>query len=172
LPSNRRCWCWRRVGKGSSRQRIRTRTRGAILNTQIMAKRLLADRDGALAIARGLNHRPVQPKLLSNAAQIALTFDDDELADACLANLPSGGDFDYFRGMLAFLGAPFSGCGCNVLAGQDQSLSRIEWGPKAPRPREAGALGRHRSDRGAGASSTRRRTATTLTSADLTLSHE
>jgi tetratricopeptide (TPR) repeat protein len=73
----------------------------AILNTQMMAKRLLADRDGALAIARGLIHRPVQPKLLTNAAQIALTFDDDELADACLAKLPSGGDFDYFRGVLA-----------------------------------------------------------------------
>jgi hypothetical protein len=39
--------------------------------------------------------------LLTNAAQIALTFDDDELADACLAKLPSGGDFDYFRGVLA-----------------------------------------------------------------------
>ena len=73
----------------------------AILNTQMMAKRLLGDRDGALAIGRGLIHRPVQPKLLANAAQIALTFDDDELADACLAKLPPGGDFDYFRGMLA-----------------------------------------------------------------------
>jgi cellulose synthase operon protein C len=73
----------------------------AILNTQMMAKRLLGDRDGALAIGRGLIHRPVQPKLLANAAQIALTFDDDKLADACLAKLPAGGDFDYFRGMLA-----------------------------------------------------------------------
>ena len=73
----------------------------AILNTQMMAKRLLGDRDGALAIGRGLTNRPVQPKLLANAAQIALTFDDDELADACLAKLPPGGDFDFFRGMLA-----------------------------------------------------------------------
>ena len=73
----------------------------AILNTQMMAKRLLGDRDGALAIARGMILRPVQPKLLANAAQIALAFDDDELADACLAKLPPGGDFDYFRGMLA-----------------------------------------------------------------------
>ena len=73
----------------------------AILNTQMMAKRLLSDRDGALAIARELIRRPVQPKLLINAAQIALTFGDGELADACLAKLPRGGDFDYFRGMLA-----------------------------------------------------------------------
>ena len=67
----------------------------------MMAKRLLGDRDGVLAIARGMILRPVQPKLLANAAQIALAFDDDELADACLAKLPPGGDFDYFRGMLA-----------------------------------------------------------------------
>jgi tetratricopeptide (TPR) repeat protein len=73
----------------------------AILSTQMMAKRLLGDRDGALAIGRGLIHRPVQPKLLANASQIALTFEDDELADACLAKLPPGGDFDDFRGMLA-----------------------------------------------------------------------
>jgi tetratricopeptide (TPR) repeat protein len=73
----------------------------AILNTQMLAKRLLGDRDGALAIGRALILRPVQPKLLINAAQIALTFHDGELVDACLAKLPPGGDFDYFRGMLA-----------------------------------------------------------------------
>ena len=74
----------------------------AVLNTQMMARRLLGDRDGALGIARELIHRPVDAKLLTNAVQIALTFEDDEVVGAGLAKLPNGGSNDYFRGMFAF----------------------------------------------------------------------
>ncbi len=74
----------------------------AILNTQMMARRLLGDRDGALGIARELIHRQVDAKLLTNAVQIAFTFEDTDLAGTGLAKLPAGGSNDYFRGMFAF----------------------------------------------------------------------
>ena len=73
----------------------------AILNTQMMAKRLLGDRDGALLTAKQLIRRSTDQQLLTNVVQIGLTFEDADLAEAGLAKLPPGGRSDFYRGMFA-----------------------------------------------------------------------
>jgi cellulose synthase operon protein C len=73
-----------------------------VLNTLMMARRLLGDREGALNIARDFIQRSRDEKLLTNAVQIAFGFEDAKLAKAGLTVLPAGGKYDFYRGMFAF----------------------------------------------------------------------
>ncbi len=74
----------------------------SILSSQMIARRLLGDRDGAIRIARDLIGRSTNEKIVTNAVGIAITFDDSNLAEAGLAKLPAKGRSEFYRGIFAF----------------------------------------------------------------------
>ena len=74
----------------------------SILSSQMIAKRILGDRDGAVRIARELIGRSTNEKIVTNAVGIAITFDDSDLAEAGLAKLPVSGRSEFYRGMFIF----------------------------------------------------------------------
>ncbi len=72
------------------------------LSTLCLAQRLLEDRSGALASASEIAERTDQVPALMLAVQVALAFDDVEVAARALVKLPETGLPGFYRGVAAF----------------------------------------------------------------------
>lgn len=72
------------------------------LSSLSLARRLLEDRSGALTSASELAERTDYVPALMLAVQVALAFDDTEVAARALAKLPTTGFAAFYRGVAAF----------------------------------------------------------------------